>query len=57
MTTFFILFAGLQFFGLYAILFAMREAPVAIEAGDGFRPIEQTDEAGGQVAAAMARTA
>ena len=57
MTTFFILLAGLQLFGLYAILLAMREAPVAVESADGFCTIEQADEAGETVAVAMARTA
>ncbi len=56
MTIFFTIVAGLHVCGLYAMLLAMRRAPVAVENDRGFQVIAEAEEAH-EMVAAHARTA
>ena len=56
MTTFFTIVAVVHVVGLYALLLAMRRAPVAAQGEQGFRVITEADEAH-EIVTAHARTA
>ncbi len=56
MTTFFTIVALVHICGLYAMLIALRRAPVAVESSRGFQVIAQPGDVR-EVAAAQARTA
>lgn len=56
MTLFFTLVAVIHVFGLFAMLLALRRAPVAVEGDRGFQVIAEADEARA-VLAAQTRTA
>ncbi|HLP09606.1 MAG TPA: hypothetical protein VK178_15690 [Opitutaceae bacterium] len=56
MTIFFAIIAAIHVIGLYAMLFALRRAPVAVETSDGFQVIAEAEEVR-EMAHAHARTA
>lgn len=56
MTIFFAIIAAIHVIGLYAMLFALRRAPVAVENSDGFQVIAEAEEVR-DMATAHARTA
>ncbi len=56
MTIFFTIVAVVHVFGLYAMLLAMRRAPVAVEGDRGFRVIAEPEEVR-EIVAAHARAA
>ncbi|MFT3831569.1 MAG: hypothetical protein QM691_17880 [Opitutaceae bacterium] len=56
MTIFFAIIAAIHVVGLYAMLFALRRAPVAVENSNGFQVIAEADEVR-EMANAQARTA
>ncbi len=56
MTIFFTIIAAIHVVGLYAMLFALRRAPVAVENSDGFQVVAEAEEVR-EMAAAQVRTA
>ncbi len=56
MTIFFTIVALVHVCGLYAMLLAMRRAPIAVESDRGFQVIAEAEESHG-IAAAQARPA
>jgi hypothetical protein len=56
MTIFFTIIAAVHVIGLYAMLFALRRAPVAVENSNGFQVIAEAEEAH-EMTTAHARTA